>query len=109
IAINGAWSRFACENAGNGLTRTGVGANYLEVCGKAAADGAPHALRALAGIQEVMAGFRQHFTTEYDCHSPEKERWFVMSVTPRGVSGLGAVISHSDITERVLAEKASQS
>src|SRR5207244_7976361 len=42
IAVNEAWNRFAQENGGDPVI-VGVGANYLEVCRRAAASGDPEA------------------------------------------------------------------
>src|SRR5206468_10133914 len=103
--VNEAWNRFAHLNGVTGLAQTGVGSNYLEACRRAAAGGAVQASQALVGIQEVLAGSRNEFSLEYDCHGPGTERWFVMLVTPLGPPGGGTVISHTDITERKKLEK----
>jgi signal transduction histidine kinase len=105
IALNEAWNRFAHLNGVTGLAQTGVGSNYLEACRRAAAGGAVQASQALVGIQEVLAGSRNEFSLEYDCHGPGTERWFVMLVTPLGPPGGGTVISHTDVTERKKLEK----
>jgi diguanylate cyclase (GGDEF)-like protein len=41
---------------------------------------------------------------EYPCHSPKENRWFIGRVTPLQISQIGAVISHTDITDRKLLE-----
>lgn len=105
LAVNEAWRRFAAENEGADLPSVAVGANYLEVCRRAAAAGEPGAQSALAGIQSVLAGESVNFVQEYPCHSPEEERWFSMSVVPLGLQGKGGVvISHQNITGRKNAE-----
>jgi PAS domain S-box-containing protein len=45
---------------------------------------------------------------EYPCHSPDEKRWFLMSVTPLMGERSGAVISHTNITERKQIEEALQ-
>jgi PAS domain S-box-containing protein len=82
IAINEAWERFARENSDSVVPRTGLGTNYFDVCRKATAEAAPDADKALAGIRSVLDGSQESFSTEYACHSPVTERWFLMSVTP---------------------------
>jgi PAS domain S-box-containing protein len=108
LAVNEAWRRFARDNSEPGpLAGTEVGANYLEVCTKARGAFAEEAQEALAGILAVLHGSRSHFTLEYPCHSPEEQRWFLMSATPLP-EGEGAVVAHITITERKRAEEAVQ-
>jgi signal transduction histidine kinase len=89
-----------------------------------------------AGVRAVLDGTRDEFRTEYPCHAPDRERWFLLSVTPlggaagagNGQSGngqagngqrgngqpgdgrpgprRGAVVAHFDITDRKKAEQA---
>ncbi len=106
--VNEAWLRFSVENSGRTgqpAEGTGVGANYLSIC--RGNDGLPsgEAGEACAGIRAVLAGRQSRYELEYPCHSPQQERWFSMSVTPlEGSAWGGAVVSHSDITQRVQAE-----
>jgi signal transduction histidine kinase len=104
VAVNRAWRRFALENAvlpGAAPRHTEVGCNYLAVCD--AGDGA-HA--AAAGIRRVLRGEAEEFTLEYACHSPQQRRWFLMAATPLDGAGRGAVVAHTNITARKLAEEA---
>jgi anti-anti-sigma regulatory factor len=98
VAVNDAWSRFSASNGGV-AARTGVGTNYLQVCG---AGGNGDVGEIVEGIRAVLGGARENYTVEYPCHSPEEERWFLLYATPlpRG----GAVVSHIDITGRKRAE-----
>jgi two-component sensor histidine kinase len=66
------------------------------------------ALSARQGIEAVLDGSLPSYYLEYPCHSPHQQRWFSLSATPLGSTGLGAVISHTDITERKQAEQALQ-
>ncbi len=105
IAVNEAWERFAQEN-GNESCSASVGENYLHVCDRACLEKERKAPLALAGIRSVLDGNQTSFSLEYPCHSLSEERWFLMTVTPlKGEQG-GAVISHSNITERKRAERA---
>ncbi len=101
--VNKAWERFAQENAPAGAAGLGVGANYVEVCRKAAAAGEPLAAEAAEGLAAVLAGKRSSFSLEYSCHAPSEQRWFIMQAVPFAGGGSGAVISHRNITARVLA------
>jgi PAS domain S-box-containing protein len=107
IAVNEAWKRFAYEN-GNDPDTTGVGVNYLEVCRRSQERHDDEAWKALNGIQAVLEGTFDDFVLEYPCHSPDEKRWFLMSVTPLLGERSGAVVSHTNITERKQIEEALQ-
>jgi signal transduction histidine kinase/integral membrane sensor domain MASE1 len=100
IAINESWIRFARET---GVT-AGVGADldacYLDGWRRAASQGTPHAADALAGVEGVLARTRPAFSLEYAWHRSGTERWFAMSVVPLNRPEGGAVVAHSDVTER---------
>lgn len=103
LAVNLAWTEFASGNAAKGHPSVTVGANYLDVCRQAAQDA--DAAQALAGIEAVLAGKTPLFTMEYPCHSPQEQRWFLMTIVPlKGIDQGGAVISHLNITDRKQAE-----
>ena len=105
LAVNRAWSGFAQENAGD-ESRCGPGACYLEVCDRAARDGAEHAAAVAEGVRRVLAGELPVYTLEYPCDSPSESRWFQLKVTPLQDGSGGAVAMHLDITERRRAEEA---
>jgi PAS domain S-box-containing protein len=106
--VNEAWLRFSMENSvhsGQPAAGTGLGANYLSICRRSDGTLSQEASEACAGIQAVLAGRQSRYELEYPCHSPQQERWFSMSVTPlEGSPWGGAVVCHSDITQRVQAE-----
>ena len=106
-AVNEPWRRFALENSpepGKPAPHTEIGANYLEAGQLGIGSTSEEAMKTLAGIQSVLEGRLPSFSLEYPCHSPQQQRWFSMTTTPLSPSGLGAVISHVDITERKQAE-----
>jgi len=105
--VNEPWKRFACANGGD-PGAVSVGANYLEVCRRAVADGDIGAEIALRGLDEVLAGRLDEFEMEYPCHSPQQERWFLMHAQRASASAARVVLSHTDITERRQAEQALQ-
>lgn len=106
VAANRAWDELAERNEVGDDPSVGVGANYLDVCRRAAASGDDSALSALQGIEAVMAGRQALFTLEYPCDGPRERRWFSMTVASLSHPGDGGVaISHTDITERKRVEE----
>ncbi len=98
VTVNSAWRLFADHNGFSGH-EYGVGANYLELCARAAPD-CPEAGEAAAGIRSVAEGLRDSFFLEYACHSPAEKRWFQMSVTRfRDCDGERLLVVHLPITE----------
>jgi len=75
------------------------GANYLAVVQRAAESGSEAAAAAMAGIRRVLDGSADRFELEYECHSPTRQRWFLMIVTPFRSPAGGAVIVHVNVTE----------
>lgn len=101
IAVNEVWRRFAHES-GAEMNKVMVGVNYLEVCHHAGEEGR----RVADGIISVLNGARDDYTEEYLCPFPSGPHWFQMTVTPlRRIKG-GVVVSHTDVTQRRLAEEA---
>ncbi|WP_207906570.1 PAS domain S-box protein [Methylomonas methanica] len=106
VAVNRPWQQVADDNAdacGQSPELCGVGTNYLQVCLQASGQGT---LEIFTGLSAVLEGRLPRFTYEYACRSGQQQRWFAMVVTPLGVAGGGAVVSHTNITERKLAETA---
>lgn len=105
VAVNESWKIFAKENGQPSLVSTNEGANYFEVCKRAAQTGATDAAAALEGIQNVMTGRLSNFSMEYTCHSPTENRWFDLSVIKFGGTKPMVVVSHQNITQRKQAEQ----
>lgn len=111
VAVNESWTRFALENGAPAGCGQGQPVNYLATCNGASGASSEEALPAAEGIRAVLEGRLPLFRLEYPCHSPERQRWFLMNVTPLRVDGAvgapvaGAVVSHLLITDRVLAEQ----
>ncbi len=103
--VNEAWKRFGEENCLPG-TDHGVGRNYLEVCRQAVGLGAPEAAEVLEGLERVLRGESPEFHWEYPCHAGATKRWFQLSITPLHEGRQrGAVVAHTDISERRRAEE----
>ena len=108
VTTNKGWRKFAADNRlsdGSYPKHVEVGANYLGVCSAASGGVAENAMRVYEGIQAVLHGRKISFSHEYPCHSPVKQRWFLMKVKalprtkPREVA-----VTHIDISDRYLAE-----
>jgi len=106
VATNDAWVQFARDHGDALMSTTGIGANYLDVCRRAAdRSNDQEAAIVLAGLQAILDGQRTQFMLEYTCQTPVGQLWFLMLVTPLVGHG-GAVVAHEDITGRKQAELA---
>jgi len=109
-AVNAPWLRFVQENTNPlvpGQTPySSIGVNYLLICDTAVGAGEDNGAAVGAGIRSILDGRQDSFSFEYPCHSPQEQRWFQTVVTPLKPPGGGAVVSHTDITERVQANLA---
>ncbi len=102
--VNIAWLRLA-EKGPSVLAQVSPGANFLDICRKAAETGEGSARDILYGIESVARGEEREFSIEYTCQSEDKKYWFLMKAAP--VEGIGLVlIVLIDVTERKLAEHA---
>ena len=112
IAVNRAWTKFAEDNptaeSNHGQPEClGEGTNYLVVCDRA---DAMEAVAVAAGIRAVLHGQSEQYATEYPCHAPDRQRWFITRISrffSRRVPRI--LIEHIDITERKKTEQALQS
>ncbi len=98
VRVNRAWRRFAALNGDPELRHTGIGSNYLRICGNAAGTDAD-AQAAHSGLSEVLAGRSERFTLQYPCLSQGRQLWFLMHAAPVSDASGGAVVSHIDITD----------
>ncbi len=103
VAVNESWTRFGSQRQA-GYAGVEVGAQFLEVCRQTARECKPHSSEVLAGIEEVLKGAGQGFAFEYFCPAPNGDHWFAVSVVPLNRPEGGAVVSHTDVTERKRAE-----
>jgi len=105
ITVNQAWNDFGNENGITSLDHISTGSNYFDVCKRAIEEGDSDAAQALAGIQSVLNNEKQQFEMEYPCHSPDEQRWFILSVKNFGTDSYKVVIAHHDISERKKSEE----
>ena len=104
IAVNESWSRFGNEHQMTAYAGVALGADYLQTCAGAARECTPRSSEVLGQIEEVLNGARRGFAFEYSCPAPGGERWFALTVVPLNRPEGGAVVSHTEVTERKHAE-----
>ena len=103
VAVNKAWRQFGEQNGLDQACYSGIGSNYLDV---SESDSSTLEEREIAlGVRAVLAGNCNHFSIEYACHSPQQQRWFMMTVTPLSAGAHGAVVMHIDVTQKKIAEQ----
>ena len=106
LTVNEPWLRFGRENGSPNPKSAGLGANYLEVTASSSRSGDKLAGEAQAGIEAVLSGQLKEFYLEYPCDSPTEKRWFLMHAVAAPAEVGGAIVAHTDITRRKLAEQA---
>jgi signal transduction histidine kinase/ABC-type uncharacterized transport system substrate-binding protein len=102
IAINQSWSGFKPDKE-TVLMGTPVGTNYVANCERAAVYD-KDIEKVLNGIRSVLNGTLSHFSIEHSYHFSNNENWFETSVEPLKITEGGAIISHTNITEKRSAE-----
>jgi len=105
VAANRSWIGYGGNNGGGAAERPEPGTNYLRMLKKHSAEN-DKSVRLWRNIVSVLGGKKDRFTMEYPSHAGRDRKWFLLSVTPMksGAHVTGAVISHTDITRRKLAE-----
>lgn len=106
VFVNAAWRNFGTDNACS-IAGPWEGVNYLATCDAAAGSGDQLAEAAARGMREVLNGTRKEFCFEYPCHSPDEQRWFMMSARPLRSEQLSNcfVVVHQNITHRKQLEE----
>jgi GGDEF domain-containing protein len=101
LHVNVAWQRFAMDNGWEDPQWIGMDYVAASTVAGAGAEGDPVS----RGVLSVLNRERDRFTVEYDCHAPDELRWFSLRVVNIDAPGIGAVITHTDITHRRMAER----
>ncbi|MDO9407351.1 sensor domain-containing diguanylate cyclase [Patulibacter sp.] len=101
LHVNVAWQRFALDNGAEDLNW--IGTNYVAASTPSGDDPLEDPIN--KGIRSVLDGTRATFTLEYDCHAPDELRWFRLRVRSLEVPGVGAVVTHTDVTTRRMHER----
>lgn len=109
LMVNKAWRDFADHNHLE-TNNYAIGQNYLEESLPVLEDCQTGAVAVADGIRNVIEGRQPSFAIEYPCHSPHEKRWFQMRASRfTSLDSTRVVISHEDITSRVLSEEATRS
>ena len=104
VAANKEWLDTALAS-GARMDQVSVGANYLAAVHRAADAGEQGAIRALASIEDVLSGRRQHASSEYQLDCQTDAAWYLCDVHRIG-EPLGVVITHREISEARRLERA---
>ncbi len=99
VAVNKDWIALA-QKTGASLNRVGPGANYFEVCRKAA-DADAH--RALNGIRAVLTQRARSFAMDYACPTSSGTASFHMTVSPITYGDVRLAIAHSEVRDDLLS------
>jgi two-component system, NarL family, sensor histidine kinase UhpB len=102
LAVNKSWELFDSGRSELGLGNANVGSNYLDMLRDAARGGRAFAQEGLQAIPSVLARERAFASLEYEVPSELGMRWFLVRATPLAGSEHGAVLSHIEITDRML-------
>ena len=106
VATNKAWENFRGTRERMYRARDTVGSNYFDLLQEAADQGDVAAERSMNGLRTVINRETGFASIEYERDLPGGTRWFVARVMPLEDSFDGAVISHEDVTDRMLAHHA---
>jgi two-component system sensor histidine kinase UhpB len=101
-AVNRAWVEA-------GQANVGVGDDYFAALHDAAARGDEFAQEGAEAIRAVIARHRQFATLDYRVGRGAAVRWHLARIMPLEGSEHGAVVSHTDITDRMMAHAALES
>ncbi|HEX8028650.1 MAG TPA: MASE1 domain-containing protein [Vicinamibacterales bacterium] len=107
IAVNDESARFAVPMAGS-ANQIVVGVSYLDLYRRAIERGSVGAESILRGIDDVLRGASPAFYFEYRVEGVDSETWHALSAVPLLRATGGAVITHTNITERRLYEMEAQ-
>ena len=105
LTTNKAWDDFSISNGEPNLKSTAGGSNYFKVCNDAIANGDIKSQQVLDGVKAVLAKEIGSFILEYPCDFGGKKGWFELRAEPFGTTADKAVISHTNITQRKIAEE----
>jgi two-component system, cell cycle sensor histidine kinase and response regulator CckA len=105
VEANVAWSQFVTESDETADRNAFIGTDYVQMFRQEIVSESEDADRITTGLASIIAGQSEMFDTEFSCHSPSRQRWFLMRAHPLRGSLRGLVISHTDITSRRHAEE----
>jgi len=103
VLVNSAW-RAVGDLLADDRLRVGVGANYFDVMLSLADDEANHVR--IGDLRALAAGDRSTVSVDYALETVGGLRWFHLQASRADQSGR-VVVTHTDVTSRVSAERAS--
>ena len=106
VATNKAWEMFGDARSQSYKAPATLGTNYLSLLQAAADGGDADAARGLEGVRAVMSRETSFASVECEISEAGGTHWFVARTMPLEDSTDGAVISHEDVTDRMLAHRA---
>ena len=106
VATTKAWENFADTRARLFNAPAALGNNYFDLLQEAADRGDGLADRSMEGVRSVINREVGFASIEYEHVAPGGTRWFVARTMPLEDSTDGAVVSHEDVTDRMLAHLA---
>lgn len=104
--VNRAWKEYGQANGYHG-PEGAVGLNYLEECRRAVWRGDQTAQSVHDALQSLLKTGSGEVRIPYDCHSPDRKRWFMLRAFPLQGDPLtrAVVVAHEDVTELMLARE----
>lgn len=104
LKVNDEWIEFG-KDKGLPDTYEHVRKNYIEIAAKSLGKDPKDGGRMALGLKEVLSGTKAYFKMEYACDTQNEKRWYKAEVRPfKSHNQTGAVVMHSNITERKKAE-----
>ena len=104
VEVNDSWRRFAEGARVEGRDRALVGNNYLAACAVEADHGDATASQLLSGLSEVLDRKQPRFEMEYDDVGQDQRKRYAFRVEALEHRDGGAVIRHTDVTARYVAQ-----
>jgi two-component system sensor kinase FixL len=106
-SVNAQWQAFV-HDARVVTVASGDTGSFLDLCRAASHAGLPAAETIREGVEAILAGRRGGYSVEYCATPASHDRWFAFTaVRLTGTDG-GAVLTHSEITDRRRAELSAQ-
>jgi len=103
LMANSAWA-FAAEVLDDDRLRITVGDDYFALALRVRDD--EHSRELVAGVREVSMGLRETATADYPVSLPSGTRWYHLQASRVDQAG-NIVVTHTDVTSRVRAQRAS--
>ena len=106
LTVNRAWNDFESARASMRLGHASGGANYLLALKEAQECGDAFAGALAEGVRSVIAREKTVFSMEYEIKTASGSSWHIARAVPLEGSDHATVISHRDVTDRMLSHVA---